>query len=119
MSVVSVAPRIGATGTLLRGFPRADYFFRNRSSRTTSAPSLGFAGSSVFSAAGEGAATGKADGAGTAGGFAPRAATPAAASGGSHCQPNFTPRTRENLISADGTHPPPRSAPADKPASGP
>src|SRR5260221_13204408 len=97
---MSVAPPFGATGTLLRGFPRVDYFFRNRSSRTTSAPSLGFAGSSLFSATGEGAATGKADGAGTAGSLAPGASAAASASDGSYGNPNCTRGARNVLIAA-------------------
>src|SRR5882762_9360690 len=83
-------------------YPRSDYFLRKRSSRTTSAPSLGFAGSSLFSAAGEGSATGKADGAATAGSLAPDASAAASASDGSNCNPNCTDGSRKLLIAANG-----------------
>src|SRR5258708_1816980 len=48
---------------------RADYFLRKRSSRTTSAPSPGFAGSSLFSGGGAGTVSAEAveEGAATAG----------------------------------------------------
>src|SRR3954453_4109075 len=74
---------------------RADYFLRKRSSRTTSAPSLGFVGTSSPVAAGSVAATGKAEGAGTAGRLA--AGVSAASSLGSNCSPNFTEGSRKLL----------------------
>src|SRR6266481_224798 len=78
---------------------RPDYFLRKRSSRTTSAPSPGFAGSSRFSSTGAGTVT--ADGAGAAGRFA--AGVSVAASDGSNCKPNCTEGSKKLLMALNGT----------------
>src|SRR6185312_7752238 len=67
-----------------------DYFLRKRSSLTTSAPSLGLAGSSAGAAvAGAGAAgTATADGEGAAGRLVAGASV--SVSVGSNCRPNWT-----------------------------
>src|SRR4051794_23815764 len=89
--------------SLYMEFGSADYFLRKRSSRTTSAPSLGFAGSSRLSgaaaAAGEG--TANADGGATAGRLAAGAA--AAGSDGSNCRPNCTDGSKKLLMELNGT----------------
>src|SRR5260370_31325790 len=82
----SIAPAVRSFYMNCADFLRADYFLRKRSSRTTSAPSLGLAGSSSFSAAGAVAVT--AEGAGTAGRLA--AGVSFAASDRSNCRPDCT-----------------------------
>src|SRR5437899_3077442 len=94
-------------------FLRADYFLRKRSSRTTSAPSLGFAGSSWFSATG--AATVTAEGAGTAGRLA--AGVSVAASDGSNCRPNCTDGSKKLLMELNGTTRRSGMPPNDRPTS--
>src|ERR1700732_1573595 len=87
------------SGSCSRRLSRADYFLRKRSSRTTSAPSLGLAGSPGVSAAG--AETGRAEptgeGAGTAGRLVAGASL-AAASDGSNCRPNCTEGSKKLLM---------------------
>src|SRR4051812_24519373 len=81
----------------------ADYFLRKRSSRTTSAPSLGFAGSARLSGAtvADGEGTAKADGGATAGRLAAGAST--ADSDGSNCRPNCTDGSKKLLMELKGT----------------
>src|SRR4029077_15570215 len=98
-----------------RAISRANYFLRKRSSRTTSAPSLGLAGSASLSAAGAVAAAGKAEGGGTAGSFAAGVST--SASVGSNCSPNFTEGSRKLLIDANGTTSRSGMPPNDRPTS--
>src|SRR3954453_13483606 len=100
----------------------ADYFLRKRSSRTTSAPSLGLAGSPPCSGAGEaedGAGTATADGAGTAGRLAGGASL--RASEGSNCKPNCTDGSKKLLIELKGTTSrsgiPPNDSPTSKRSS--
>src|ERR1700730_13092442 len=98
----------------------ADYFLRKRSSRTTSAPSLGFAGSSSGAgdaAGGEGTAT--ADGAATAGRLAAGASL--TDSDGSNCRPNCTDGSKKLLMELKGTTSrsgiPPNDSPTSKRSS--
>src|ERR1700704_5594052 len=111
---LTLAPRGGGTFILHSGehFLRADYFLRKRSSRTTSAPSLGFAGSSLFSVAGVGVGNVVgAAGAGTAGRLA------AGASAGSNCKPNWTEGSKKLLIELNGTTRRSAMPPNDRPTS--
>src|SRR5882757_1961831 len=81
---------------------RADYFLRKRSSRTTSAPSLGLAGSSSVSAASAGTARAEeaVEVAGTAGRLVAAASV---ASAGSNCRPNCTEGSKKFLMELKGT----------------
>src|SRR3982074_982419 len=112
-----LAPRGGGTFILHGGehFLRADYFLRKRSSRTTSAPSLGFAGFSWFSAAGTGAGIVTAEGAGTAGRFA--AGVSVAASEASNCRPKGTSGSKKLLMELNGTTRRSGMPPNDRPTS--
>src|SRR5580704_18744927 len=93
-----VRSRSGGTRILRgRGLSRADYFLRKRSSRTTSAPSAGFSGSSLSSDAG----ADRAEAAGLAGRLVeatPLAGISAAGSAASNCKPNCTDGSKKLLI---------------------
>src|ERR1700712_5359735 len=102
-------------------YRNADYFLRKRSSRTTSAPSLGFAGSLRSSGGGEAAGgdgTATADGAATAGRLAAGASL--TASDGSNCRPNCTDGSKKLLMELNGTTSrsgiPPNDSPTSKPS---
>src|SRR5258707_3812034 len=90
---------------------RLDYFLRKRSSRTTSAPSPGFAGSSRFSSTGAGTVTA----ARAAGRFA--AGVSVAASDGSDCKPNCTEGSKKLLMALKGTTRRSAMTPKEKPTS--
>src|SRR3954447_7948543 len=79
---------------------RPDYFLRNRSSLTTSAPSPDFAGTSRSAEAGA-LGTASAEGAGAAGRLA--AGGSAARSPGTNCRPNCTEGSKKLLIAPKGT----------------
>src|SRR6516164_630021 len=94
----------------------ANYFFRNRSNRTTSAPSPGFVGSSAFGeAAAAGGGTATDEEAGAAGRFF--AGASGAASAGSNCNPNCTEGSKKLLMAANGTTKRSGMPPNDKPTS--
>src|SRR6266404_6061022 len=114
---LTLAPRGGGTFILNSGthFLRADYFLRKRSSRTTSAPSHGFAGSSWFTAAGAGKGVVRAEGAGNAGRLA--AGVSVAALDGSNCKPNCTDGSKKLLMELNGTTRRSGMPPNDRPTS--
>src|ERR1700730_9229310 len=93
-----------------RRLSHADYFLRKRSSRTTSAPSPGFAGSETGRAevTGEGAATA---------GRSVAGASFAAASDGSNCRPNCTEGSKKLLMELNGTTRRSGIPPNDRPTS--
>src|ERR1700722_3566715 len=99
---------------------RADYFLRKRSSRTTSAPSPGFAvGSSLLStsvlASATDAGTGRPVAAGTAGSFA--GGVSATASAGSNSTLNPTDGSEKLLMALNGTTRRSGMRPNDSPTS--
>src|SRR4249919_49046 len=96
--VTGFARAAGNIHSTARRLPRADYFLRKRSSRTTSAPSLGFADSSAVSV--EGAETGRPAAAGVTGRLA--AGVSAATSVGSNCRPNCTEGSKKLLMELKG-----------------
>src|SRR5260370_1099550 len=109
----SIAPAVRSIYMNCADFLRADHFLRKRSSRTTSAPSLGLAGSSWFSAAGAAIVT--AEGAGTAGRLAARVSV--AASDRSNCRPHCTDRWEKLLMELNGTTRRSGVPPNDRPTS--
>src|SRR5665213_1821684 len=111
------APQRHIDCTEPQDFARADYFLRKRSSRTTSAPSLGLAGGLGSSVAGSGTvnAKGTGEGAVTAGNFA--AGSSGAASAASNCRPNCTDGSKKLLMELNGTTSRSGMPPNDSPTS--